>query len=63
MKKKPLPLESNVPLAEEIRKRAHWYWEAEGCPDGYDMLHWLRAEAEVRAENGIPLPDGQEGNV
>ena len=63
MKEKPLPVEPEVPLAEEIAKRAHQYWEAEGCPDGSDMRYWLRAEAEVRAERGIPLPDGQEGQV
>ena len=63
MKKKPLPVESEVLLAAEITKRAHWYWEAEGCPHGSDIRHWLRAEAEVRAEHGIPLPDGQEDKV
>jgi hypothetical protein len=46
-----------LPLAEEIAKLAYSYWEADGCPDGSDMRFWLRAEAEVLAARGMPLPD------
>ena len=34
----------------EIAKRAYTIWEIEGRPSGRDLDHWLRAEAEVRAE-------------
>jgi Protein of unknown function (DUF2934) len=33
----------------EIAQRAHFIWELEGCPNGRDLDHWLRAEAEFNA--------------
>ena len=48
---------SPLPLAEEIAKLAYSYWEADGCPEGSDMRYWLRAESEVLAARGLPLPD------
>jgi Protein of unknown function (DUF2934) len=33
----------------EISKRAHFFWELEGRPNGRDLDHWLRAEAEFAA--------------
>lgn len=44
------------PLEEEIAKRAYAYWQAEGSQQDANMRHWLRAEAEVLAERGLPLP-------
>jgi len=32
-----------------IRERAYQIWEVEGRPDGTELDHWLRAEAEVIA--------------
>ena len=29
---------------EEIRQAAYKLWQQEGCPDGYDVQHWLRAK-------------------
>jgi len=29
---------------EEIRQVAYKLWQEEGCPDGYDLQHWLKAE-------------------
>ena len=29
---------------EEIRVMAYRMWEHEGCPDGRDCEHWLKAE-------------------
>lgn len=37
---------------ERIRKRAHDIWEEEGRPEGREYSHWLRARAEIRAEDG-----------
>ncbi len=48
---------SPLSLAEEIAKLAYSYWEADGCPEGSDMRYWLRAESEVLAARGLPLPD------
>jgi hypothetical protein len=40
---------------EEIRQVAYKFWQEEGCPDGYDVQHWLKAETiwleEKRPEN------------
>jgi len=36
----------------EIARRAYTLWEGEGRPSGKDLDHWLRAEAEVKAEHG-----------
>ena len=30
---------------EEIRQAAYKLWQEEGCPHGYDVQHWLKAEA------------------
>ena len=38
----------------QIAKRAYELWEAEGRPVGRDMIHWLRAEAEVSGM--LPAP-------
>ena len=29
---------------EETRQLAYKLWQEEGCPDGYDVQHWLKAE-------------------
>ena len=34
----------------EIARRAYIIWEDEGRPSGRELDHWLRAEAEVKAE-------------
>lgn len=33
----------------QIGKRAYQIWEEEGRPEGRDVEHWLRAEAELQA--------------
>ncbi len=43
--------------------RAYAIWEREGRPDGKDLDHWLRAEAEVisatqRARQPVPHCEG-----
>ena len=32
---------------QAVRERAYAIWEQEGRPDGKDLDHWLRAEAEI----------------
>lgn len=60
----PEPSEANgrgsPPLADEIARRAYAYWQAEGSPEGADMRFWLRAEAEILAERGMPPPPPAE---
>ena len=34
---------------DALRRRAFEIWEAEGRPQGRDVEHWLRAEAELKA--------------
>ncbi len=38
----------------EISQRAHSFWELEGRPNGRDLDHWLRAEAEFNAIQNSP---------
>ena len=39
------------PASTEIAARAHEIWLAEGCPEGRDVEHWLKAEAQIKTEN------------
>lgn len=36
-------------LQEQIRQRAHQFYEARGRTAGHEVEDWLRAEAEIRA--------------
>lgn len=38
---------------ERIRLRAYAIWQAEGCPSGEELRHWLMAVAELQK---TPLP-------
>jgi len=39
------------PISEQaIRERAYAIWEEEGRPDGKDLDHWHRAEAEINLD-------------
>lgn len=35
---------------EAVSRRSHEIWVKEGCPEGKALEHWLRAEAELQAE-------------
>ncbi len=37
---------------EKIAARAYEIWQANGCPNGHDLEHWLQAERELRAGTG-----------
>jgi len=45
---------------EETRQLAYKLWQEEGCPDGYDVHHWLKAETiwleEKRPQNKPKQP-------
>jgi hypothetical protein len=40
------------PTQEEISARAFEIYVSEGCQDGSSVEHWLRAEQELRSQNG-----------
>jgi hypothetical protein len=42
-----------------IRQRAHEIWEKEGRPHGRDLIHWLRAEAEIHEGLKAQGPTGK----
>jgi hypothetical protein len=44
-----------------IRERAFAIWEAEGRPEGRNVAHWLRAEAEIKADPMIGVTDHRKG--
>lgn len=35
---------------ECIKKKAYELWNKDGCKQGYDLQHWLRAERVVNAQ-------------
>lgn len=41
------PPPSDEDRAQRIRERAYQLWEVDGCPEGRDREHWLRAEREL----------------
>jgi hypothetical protein len=43
---------------EEVRLIAYRLWEEEGCPNGRDCDHWLKAEA-IWEEASRPQPRGK----
>lgn len=42
---------------QHIRERAYALWEEEGRPEGRDVTHWLRAEAELAADKSLGVTD------
>lgn len=34
-------------MQEQVAERAYSLWQAEGCPEGRDLDHWLAAEHEL----------------
>ena len=42
---------------ERIRRRAYALWEQQGRPDGKDVEHWLRAEAEISGGSQAGVTD------
>jgi hypothetical protein len=42
-----------VPTEEEVRKRAHDIWIAEGMLEGREVDHWMRARRELEREAGL----------
>lgn len=46
-------------LANAIRRRAYFIWEAENRPQDKHLEHWLRAQAEIEVERsqGTGQPD------
>lgn len=51
-----VPIEP-LQLEEEISRVAHSYWEEEGRPEGEELRHWHKAEAELFKARGLKLPD------
>ena len=47
--------------AEErrVRERAYEIWEEEGCPEGRELDHWLRAARERLADQNLVFAAGE----
>ena len=41
----------------EIRELAYRIWQEEGYPHGYDVQHWLKAEAMWQEEQRLASPN------
>lgn len=47
---------------EEIRQLAYRLWQEEGCPNGCDVEHWLRAQMiweEMKRPKNKPVSRGR----
>ena len=44
---------------EEIRQVAYKLWQEEGCPDGYEVKHWMKAET-IWLEEKRPQSESQQ---
>lgn len=40
----------------DVRTRSYLIWEREGRPEGQQLDHWLKAQAELMAEAGAEAP-------
>ncbi|MBN9072096.1 MAG: DUF2934 domain-containing protein [Rhizobiales bacterium] len=50
-------------LRPRIELRAYEIWVHEGCPEGHDVEHWLRAETEIAGESAEPEATGEAAAV
>jgi hypothetical protein len=41
----------DVEREQEVRELAYRLWQEEGCPDGYEVQHWLKAEVIWQEQN------------
>ncbi len=39
--------EMTQPTDEQIRTRAYFLWEADGCPQGKDWEYWMMAQGDL----------------
>lgn len=53
------PAQELDPVHIKIEARAYEIWVHEGCQDGHDLDHWLRAEAEIASESTAPEATGE----
>jgi hypothetical protein len=44
------------PTNAEIAALAYSIWEREGCPNGCEMDHWLKAEREITQRGNTQAP-------
>ncbi len=47
----------------DVAVRAYQIWESEGRPEGQDVRHWLRAEAEVAAAALLPVKNHHKSHI
>jgi hypothetical protein len=47
---------SHIDELTEIAVLARRYYEEEGCPEGRELEHWLRAERELHSHATSPAP-------
>ncbi|WP_426435583.1 DUF2934 domain-containing protein [Bradyrhizobium genosp. P] len=49
------------PTDEQIRQRAHEFWEAAGKPEGRQNQFWFEAERELERPDPALNPDEKSG--
>ncbi len=48
MQTRPVAINENVDVEEEIRQRAYELFESRGGAEGHELQDWLQAEEEIR---------------
>lgn len=48
--------EMNQQTEEQIRTRAYYLWEADGCPQGRDSEYWMKAQQEQEIAKAPAAP-------
>ncbi|HYG85191.1 MAG TPA: DUF2934 domain-containing protein [Azospirillum sp.] len=50
-------------VEQRIRERAYAIWQEEGCPEGCDYQHWVRAEKEIAGSSPEPVTTKSNGRT
>ncbi|MBA4148817.1 MAG: DUF2934 domain-containing protein [Verrucomicrobia bacterium] len=45
-------------MEEQIRTRAYYLWEADGCPQGRDWEYWMKATQELELQSEASAAPG-----
>jgi hypothetical protein len=48
-------------VEQEIRERAYFMWQLDGCPDDTAELYWQRAKERIEAETHSAYPPAASG--
>jgi hypothetical protein len=59
----PQPVSPMTPAPDDVARRAYFAYVNNGSLDGYEVQHWLTAEAELTAERNRSRVHGYENKT